>query len=681
MLNKKILVFGFLILLLLIVNINKNYIIEITKNSSLRGLLINVAKISIPIKNQILMRSIEDKISIIKSSNACAFCNLSKENLENLILKNIDLRYANLFQTNFTKTNLSGSTLHHANLTGAILIGANLTNTNLKGIILNQADLSGANLVGADLSYDKADPNDLTGITIISANLSGANLKSIDLSNKNLTGTILTNADLSDANLNGVDLTNKDLTGVNLSRVDLTNQNLAGANLAFVNFTGANLNGVDLSNKNLNGAILSGIDLSNKNLTGTILTNADLSDANLNGVDLTNKDLTGVNLSRVDLTNQNLAGASLAFVNFTGANLNGVDLSNKNLNNINLSGVDLSGLNLNESIIENAYIVNLSINEADNIIDKYIDQNLNVTRYDFNSDVQYIATLEGLLFESNDNKLKLVLDLNNHQLTTDSIAQGILGVASHNKLVYLSYTTADINGLSTLVVNEYSENFSKVRNIIKIKNMKGHFGGNLIFDNFGMLYLAVGVDEDDYYGAQDLNSLRGKILRINLSEPMLKPKIVAYGIREPWGVTIDSKNRMFVLQCGNNSVEAAYLINDLYSEAPYNFGWPIFEGSLRKRMDKLSLEDLLIPIYESYERPSCFTAGVYLDDKNLFLLGDYYGTINVLKQKQNEDWFLLHRFKQNEFIWSFGLDKKTQKIFIAPSNLELDLTIKSVNIN
>ena len=89
---------------------------------------------------------------------------------------------------------------------------------------------------------------------------------------------------------------------------------------------------------------------------------------------------------------------------------------------------------------------------------------------------------------------------------------GLLGVASQNNLVYISYTNQEINGLYTLVVDEYSMNFTKVRNIIKIGGLdRTLLGGNLLFDSHGSLYLSVGVGVMYDEGlAQNLNSLRGK---------------------------------------------------------------------------------------------------------------------------------------------------------------------------
>jgi hypothetical protein len=310
-------------------------------------------------------------------------------------------------------------------------------------------------------------------------------------------------------------------------------------------------------------------------------------------------------------------------------------------------------------------------------------QNLNVTRYDLRGDVHYVATKEGLLFESKNNESRLVLDLNKDALThfTDNHGEGgLLGIASQNKLVYVAYTSQDINGSFSLVVDEYSMNFTKVRNIIKIGGFyEYHFSGNLLFDKFGKLYLSVG-DGGREVEAQNLTSLRGKILRLDVSKSKLEPEIVAYGIRNAWGGTIDSKDRMFIVQCGGQAVEAVYLLNDLYSGIPANLGWPVFEGSVRKRNDPLMFKDVSAPIFETKDRPGCLTDGVYLDDIESFLFSDFYGWIRILKQQENGEWYLFHEQK-DESIWGLGLDKKTKKIFIAPNNLELEILVDQVKLN
>ena len=378
--------------------------------------------------------------------------------------------------------------------------------------------------------------------------------------------------------------------------------------------------------------------------------------------------------------------------------MEGVDLSNKDLTGVNLNGVDLSNKDLTGTILKDAKKIEISLKKPNNsnwtALNKF--NNLNVTRYDLVGDVQYLATKEGFLFESENGESRLVLDLNNDSLfpfNNSGFETGLLGVASQNKLVYVSYTTKDyvsqragFDELFSLVVDEYSMNFTKVRNIIKIDGLENlHIAGDLKFDNLGKLYLSVGDSSTsgnyDSMQSQNLNSIRGKILRLDVSKLKLEPEIIAFGIRNPWGVTIDSKDRMFVLQCGQDKVEAVYLLNDLYSGIPANLGWPVFEGSIRLREDPLIFNDVLAPIFETTIRPGCLTGGVYLNHIESFLFVDFYGTIRLLKQKENAEWYLHHEYKQEEFIWGIGLDKKTKKIFIAPNNLELEILVDQVNLN
>ena len=642
--KKKITLIALLIIVpLLIVGTNNNWVNEVIKLPAAKTYLVNIAKVVVPLKNLILMRNLDDQIASLKSSRSCMFCNLTQGDLQDSDLRGIDLRYATLTETNLTNANLSRARLSDVNLNGASLSGADLSNVDL-----TRANLSNSDLTGTVLDY---------------TNLTGAYLEGVNLTQSNLIGV-----DFTGANLSGVNFTQSNLSGVNLS-----NQDLTGTILTYANFTRASLNGADLSGKDL---------------TGTILTYANLTGANLDGVDLSNKNLTGVNLSGVDLSNKDLTGTILTYANLTGANLDGVDLSNKNLTGVNLSGVDLSGKDLTGTILEHTKQIEISVKNPSNsnwpskALKEF--QNLNVSRYDLSGDKQYLATKEGFLFEWQNDESKLVLNLNNDAqfpFVYDDTEQGLLGIASHKELVYIAYSSPDINGLYSLVVDEYSMNFSKARNIIKIGGFSHHYGGNLLFDGLGKLYLSVG-DGGDSSQAQDLSSLKGKILRLDVSQSKREPEIVAYGIRNAWGGTIDSRNRMFIVQCGGDIIEAIYLLDDLYSGIPVNLGWPVFEGSIKLGKEPLRFKDVLTPIFETNIRPGCLTAGVYLDDIDSFVFADFYGTIRLLKQQENSEWYLVHEYKQETgSIWSFGLDENTQSILIAPRNLELEILVDQAKFN
>ena len=251
-----------------------------------------------------------------------------------------------------------------------------------------------------------------------------------------------------------------------------------------------------------------------------------------------------------------------------------------------------------------------------------------------------------------------------------------------------TYTTRNKNESISLVVDEYLRDFSAVRNILKIDGLDKesiHIGGALFFDSLGNLYLTTGdggPQGDPENHSQNLESLRGKILRLDVSKPTLEPKIIAYGFRNPWGASIDSNDRIFISDCGWSNIESVYLLSELDPEIPSNYGWPIFEGSQRMRKgNTLMFQDTVSPIYQYVQRPGCGVGGFYLDDLELFVFADFHGTVRMLKQKKNGQWYLFHEYKQENYIWGLGFNAKTNKIFVKPNGLELKISLEPFNLD
>ncbi len=129
-----------------------------------------------------------------------------------------------------------------------------------------------------------------------------------------------------------------------------------------------------------------------------------------------------------------------------------------------------------------------------------------------------------------------------------------------------------------------------------------HNGGTLRFGIDGMLYIALG-DDDDPCRAQDLTKLQGKILRVDVSgvpagagaapryatiTPPGNPFVAhadsaarlvwALGLRNPFSFTIDPLTGCLVIgDVGNELWEEI----DLACSGGRNFGWPHFEGPVR----------------------------------------------------------------------------------------------------
>ncbi len=124
----------------------------------------------------------------------------------------------------------------------------------------------------------------------------------------------------------------------------------------------------------------------------------------------------------------------------------------------------------------------------------------------------------------------------------------------------------------------------------------GHDGGDLVFGHDRMLYITSGdgtSDSDGWVTGQDLRDLAGGVLRIDVDRPAAnqnysvpndnpfvalegaRPEIWAYGLRNPWRMTIDQKTgQIWVGNNGQDLWETAHLLR-----RGENYGWSIFEGS------------------------------------------------------------------------------------------------------
>ena len=105
-----------------------------------------------------------------------------------------------------------------------------------------------------------------------------------------------------------------------------------------------------------------------------------------------------------------------------------------------------------------------------------------------------------------------------------------------------------------------------------------------------MLYLGLG-DSERPRDAQDLGTLRGKIIRIDVREssdgqryrvppdnPFVgvegaRPEVWAYGVRNPWRMSFAGSGVLVVADVGHAEFEEVSV-----ATAGANLGWPVFEG-------------------------------------------------------------------------------------------------------
>ncbi len=157
---------------------------------------------------------------------------------------------------------------------------------------------------------------------------------------------------------------------------------------------------------------------------------------------------------------------------------------------------------------------------------------------------------------------------------------GLLGLAvdpefSKNKYVYVYYTYNNSNRISRFNLNQKLENETVL--LDNIPSASTHDAGRLKFGPDGKLYAATG-DASQRDLAQDVNSLAGKILRLNKNgsvpdDNLFNNYVWSYGHRDPQGITWSDKGTMYSSEHGQTMNDE---INIIVKGG--NYGWPLEQG-------------------------------------------------------------------------------------------------------
>ncbi len=185
------------------------------------------------------------------------------------------------------------------------------------------------------------------------------------------------------------------------------------------------------------------------------------------------------------------------------------------------------------------------------------------------------------------------------KVSTES-ERGLLGIAldpnyATNRFVYVYYTTGPgaknysgtpENRVSRLKLRTNKPGFREKILLDHIPSTNGnHNGGDIHFGFDGKLYIAVGESGCCPADAQALNTLRGKILRINSNGTIpadnpffntsnARREIYAYGFRNPWRFTFRTSNASIIAA----DVGQATWEEIDWVQAGANYGWNEFEG-------------------------------------------------------------------------------------------------------
>jgi len=172
--------------------------------------------------------------------------------------------------------------------------------------------------------------------------------------------------------------------------------------------------------------------------------------------------------------------------------------------------------------------------------------------------------------------------------TVNVFGGGLLGIAVHpnfndNHFLYVYYTYEEDGKLWNKILR-ITESENKLRDAIiildKIPGSKFSNSGVLKFGPDGKLYATTGITSDSSHESQNIESLEGKVLRLNDDgtipddNPFPDSAIFSYGHRNPQGMAWDVSGNLFVTEMGPTKNDEINLI-----VSGKNYGWPIQECS------------------------------------------------------------------------------------------------------
>lgn len=223
--------------------------------------------------------------------------------------------------------------------------------------------------------------------------------------------------------------------------------------------------------------------------------------------------------------------------------------------------------------------------------------------------------------------------------------QGLLGLAfdpryATNRFLYVNFT--DTAGNTRIV--RFRTNGARVlpgsaRLLLRVEQPFGnHNGGHLTFGPDGRLWVGLGdggSGGDPRGYAQNMGSLLGKMLRLNVRRPGSAPEIAGLGLRNPWRYSFDrATGDLYIGDVGQGEIEEVNF-TPRSATGLQNYGWNAYEGSRRYSDASPGPGRLVFPVFEYGHDRGCSVTGGHVyrgrarpAERGRYVLGDYCsGTI------------------------------------------------------